>query len=218
LQELLTEELADWVPRPAPPPAPLPELPAPKAETIGIDRDTEQVNMYVGHAGIRRSDPDYYALLVMDYVFGMSPGFTDRLSRTLRDRDGLAYNVYGSATLTASTEPGTFFAYIGTSARQRDEAEAGIVREIRRIRDELVTPQELADSKAYLTGSFVFRYETAEQIAGNLVYLYRHGLGFDYPARFAERIAAVTREDVRRAARQHIHPEHLIRVFVGPQR
>ncbi len=218
MRVLLEAAFRDWAPRLSPPREPPPEIPAPAPNTIEIPRETDQANIYVGHVGIKRSDPDYTSLLVMDYVLGMSPGFTDRLSRTLRDRDGLAYNVYATIALPASHAPGTFFACIGTSAHQRDRAIEGIVAEIERIRTEEVTPEELADSKAYLTGSFVFRYETAVQMSSNLIYLYRHGLGFDYPARFAERIAAVTSKEVLRVARKHLRPEHLIKVSVGPIR
>jgi zinc protease len=181
-----------------------------------IQRDTDQVNIYLGHEGIDRKDPDYHALLVMDYVLGMGPGFTDRLSRTLRDRDGLAYLVYATITATAVERVGAFRAYIGTSAENRDRAIDAIVGEIRRIREEEVSPEELADAKAYLTGSFVFGYETAEQVASRLVHLHRHGLGFDYPARFAERVEAVTAEEVLRVARKHLHPDKLTIVTVGP--
>jgi zinc protease len=192
-------------------------IPAPKAVTERVERDTDQVHICLGHRGIRRSNPDYYSLLVMDYVLGMGPGFTDRLSRTLRDRDGLAYSVYASIAGSADTEPGRFLAYIATSADQRDRAIEGIRREIERIRVEPVTDEELADAKAYLTGSFVFSYETAEQVARRLADLHRLNLGFDYPERFAERVNAVTKEDVLRVAAKYLKPGDLVTVVVGPK-
>ena len=63
------------------------------AEAITSDAAAAQVHFYAGHVGIRRDNPDYYKLLVMDYVLGTGPGFTDRLSASLRDRQGLAYTV-----------------------------------------------------------------------------------------------------------------------------
>ena len=50
----------------------------------------EQVHLYVGHLGIRRSDPDYEALVVMDHVLGTGPGFTNRISRKLRNMSSLS--------------------------------------------------------------------------------------------------------------------------------
>jgi zinc protease len=186
--------------------------------TKRIEKDIDQVQIFLGHRGIRRSNPDYYALLVMDYVLGMGPGFTDRLSRTLRDRDGLAYTVYATISHSADREPGRFLAYIATSPDQGPRAIDAIRAEIARIREELVSPEELADAKAYLTGSFVFDYETAEQIAERLIDLHRLSLPFDYPARFADRVNAVTREDIRRVAAEHLHPERSALVIVGPKR
>ncbi|MHC4861043.1 MAG: M16 family metallopeptidase, partial [Planctomycetota bacterium] len=214
--ELLEGAFEDW--RGTVPDDSLDPLTAHVIETVreDIQRDTDQVNIYLGHEGIGRTDPDYFALLVMDYVLGMGPGFTDRLSRTLRDRDGLAYLVYASITSSAVERVGAFRAYIGTSAENRDRAIDAIIREIRRIREEEVSPEELADAKAYLTGSFVFGYETAEQVARRLIHLHRYGLGFDYPARFAERVNAITGGHVLRVARKHLHPDRLIIVTVGP--
>ena len=83
-------------------------------ERIVPQPDAAQLYFYLGHAGIRRADPDYYTLLVMDYVLGTGPGFTDRLSSKLRDRLGLAYTVSASITGAAGEEPGAFVGFIGT--------------------------------------------------------------------------------------------------------
>ena len=80
-----------------------------------------------------------------------------------------------------------------------------------------MAPEELRDAKAYLTGAFAFRYETAEQLAARLAEIHRYGLGLDYPARFAERVNAVTVQDVMRVAGKHLAPEGLIEVVVGPE-
>jgi len=215
LVALLTGTFAGWEGE-TPVHAPIPLVPETAPETRHVERDIDQVQLVMGHRGIRRSDPDYYPLLVMDYVLGMGPGFTDRLSRTLRDRDGLAYSVYATIAGSADREPGRFLAYIATSADQRDRAVAGMRREIARIREEAVEAYELADAKAYLTGSFVFRYETAEQIASRLVAIHRLGLSFNYPARFAAHVQAVTAEEVLRVAAKHLKPRGMATVIVGP--
>src|SRR5262249_33613919 len=86
---------------------PLPELHVPAVEKpdhfiekIVTMPQAAQLHYYMGHAGIRRTNPDYYKLLVMDYVLGTGPGFTDRLSSRLRDREGLAYTV--TATISGA--------------------------------------------------------------------------------------------------------------------
>jgi zinc protease len=216
LTELLASTFGDWPAAADAPVADLPAVPEAAPRSIRVEREMDQAIIVLGHRGIRRRDPDYVPLLVMDFVLGRGPGFTDRLSRTLRDRDGLAYEVWAAISESADQEPGVFKAYIGTSAEQETRAEEGIVAEIRRIREEPASPSELEGAKAYLLGSYVFGFETAEQVAAMLVYLHRLGLGFDWPERYAKALAAVTAEDVLRVAKEHLDPDRLIRVVVGP--
>ncbi|HEU5119163.1 MAG TPA: pitrilysin family protein, partial [Isosphaeraceae bacterium] len=75
----------------------------------------EQVHVLLGHLGIARNHPDYHALTVLDYILGTGPGFTDRLSRVLRDEMGLAYSVSGSIAESADLVPGALRLYVGTS-------------------------------------------------------------------------------------------------------
>ena len=70
----------------------------------------EQVHVFLGHLGIRRTHPDFYVLSVMDHVLGTGPGFTSRCSRKLRDEQGLCYAVSAGITASAGEEPGTFTA------------------------------------------------------------------------------------------------------------
>jgi len=92
---------------------------------------------------------------------------------------------------------------------------AGFLEEIDRIRREPVSEQELTDVQAYLTGSYVFAFERNTQLARYAVRSKRFGLGFDHIERYPELIRGVTREDVLRVARDHLHPERMIRVSAG---
>jgi zinc protease len=176
----------------------------------------EQVNIYIGHVGVERKNPDYYALLVLDTILGSSPGFTSRIPRILRDEQGLAYTTFSNITSSAGIDPGRFVAYIGTAPENLDKAVAGLKREIARIVKEPVTREELESAKAYLTGSFVFDFQTNAQIAQFLIDAETYGLGFDYLAKYPELIRAVTIEDISRVARKYIDPETLTTVIVGP--
>src|SRR5262249_19220791 len=75
------------------PPPPAVEKPGEFTQKILTMPEAAQLHFYMGHVGVRRNNPDYYKLLVMDNVLGTGPGFTDRLSARLRDREGLAYTV-----------------------------------------------------------------------------------------------------------------------------
>jgi zinc protease len=175
----------------------------------------EQVHVYLGHLGIRRTDPDFYVLSVMDHLLGTGPGFTSRCARTLRDEQGLCYAVSAGITPSAGEEPGMFTAYIGTSAEHRQRAIAGFRREIERIRREPPSEQELEDVKQYLTGSFVFAFERNSNLAGYAVRARRFGLGFDFLHRYPDIIRAITKEQVREAAERHLHPDRLAIVSAG---
>src|SRR5262249_54423703 len=122
-------------------PEPVPQQKA--IEKVVSLPNTVQLNVYMGHLGIRRNNPDYYKLLVMDNILGVGTGFTDRLSSKLRDRQGLAYTVTASITSTAGEEPGVFSAFIGTDPREFSKVKKMIREEIDRIRAEKPTAREV---------------------------------------------------------------------------
>src|SRR5256885_8067496 len=112
--------------------------------------DAAQLHFYMGHVGIRRDNPDYYKLLVMDYVLGTGPGFTDRLSARLRDRQGLAYTVSANISSSSTEEPGVFACYIGTPPQNFDLVKKEFLEELNRIRDERAKDEEVEDAMTYL--------------------------------------------------------------------
>lgn len=194
-----------------PPPPAMPEA----ARDVHLEMDREQVHVYLGHPGIRRADPDYHALLVMDNVLGSGSGFTARIPKKLRDEMGLCYSVGASITSSAGLEPGTFRAYIGTSPEHRTKAIDGFLAEIRAIQATPPTADEVETALDYLTGSFVLGLERNANLAGFAVRSQRHGLGFDYIERFPDLIRAVTPEDVTRVASAYIHPDRVVVVSAG---
>jgi zinc protease len=197
-----------------------PHTPAPVRQREAIEKfvaaHKEQVNIFIGHVGVDRKNPDYYALLVMDTILGSSPGFTSRIPRILRDEQGLAYTTFSNITASAGIDPGRFIAYIGTSPENLDLAIEGLRNEIARIVKEPVSSNEVESAKAYLTGSFVFHFQKNLQIADFLIEAETYGLGFDYLERYPDIIRNVTVEDVTRVARTYLDPEHLTTVVVGP--
>jgi zinc protease len=195
-----------------------PQLPGPGVRSDVFEVEREQVHVVLGHLGIRRRDPDYPALVVMDHVLGTGPGFANRISRRLRDELGLAYTVYASISSTAGLLPGTFQAYIGTSPRHVETAIAGFLREMRRIQEELVTVEELETARDYVVGSFVMGFQRAARRAGWIVSAERHGLAEDAIESLPRQFAAVTREDVRRVARAHLDPDRCCVSAAGPLR
>ncbi|MBK8177419.1 MAG: insulinase family protein [Planctomycetes bacterium] len=186
----------------------------PRVATFPAER--AQVHVHLGHLGIRRSDPDYATLVVLDHVLGTGPGFTNRISKRLRDELGLAYTVNASIHASAGILPGTFAAYIGTSPQHVATAIAGFREEIRRVQQELVGEEELRVAKDYLVGSFVLSFQRAIRRANYLVSAERHQLPADNLERLPRAFAAVTAEELRRAAQTHLHPESCCIVAAGP--
>ncbi len=198
-----------------------PMVPAPPVRTktevkILSDATAAQTHVYIGHAGILRSDPDYYKLLVMDNVLGTGPGFTDRLSANLRDRQGLAYTVRATICDSAGDQPGAFTGYIGTFPDKFTWVKDGFLKEFQRIRNEKATTDEVEDAKKYLLGSLAFRLTTNAQVAEELLTAERYGLGFDSLEKYRAAVAAVTVDDVQAAARKHLRPDGVVVVACGP--
>jgi zinc protease len=191
-----------------------PRLPNRPAEQL-LEQDRAQVNVYIGHVGISRKDPDYVTLRVLDNIYGTSPGFTDRLSSYVRDELGLCYSIGGSVTSSASEEPGIFRTFVGTAPDQWRRAHAEIVKQIERLVSEPVSDDELDRAKVYLTGSYIFQFQRAADVAQIILQLHRYDLRFDYPERYLKSIQAVTADQILDAARKHVHPDRLTTVAVG---
>jgi zinc protease len=192
------------------------DFPPRAPRTAAFPAERQQAHVFLGHLGITRTDPDYAVLAVMDHVLGTGPGFTNRISRRLRDELGLAYTVSASISSSAGVLPGTFTAYIGTSPGHLRTAVAGFLREIRRIQKEPVPADELALAKNYLTGSFVLGFERAARRVQTIVSAERNKLPDDHLEQLLHAFAAVTPEDVRRVAREHLFPERSCLVVAGP--
>jgi len=178
----------------------------------------EQVHVLMGHLGIPRNHPDFDALAVADHILGSGPGFTDRLSRVIRDELGLAYSVGGGMTDSADIEPGLLRIYLGTGPDEADRAVAAVLEQVRLLHSGGFGDDEVDRARQYLAGSWVFDYQTVEQRAERLLELERWGLGLDEPLRWPDRIARVTPRQVRRATRTHVAPAALVRVEYGPIR
>ncbi|MBI4456338.1 MAG: insulinase family protein [Acidobacteria bacterium] len=182
-----------------------------------ITMPKEQINIYLGHLGITRTDPDYYLLQVLDVILGGGPGFTSRIPAKLRDQQGLAYTTYSDLTGTAGLYPGRFAAFISTSPNNRERALTGLIGEIRNLLEKGITEAELVNAQSYLTGSFVFDFQSNGHVARFLLSAEIFDLGFDYIDKYPRFIEAATKAEVEEVARKHIDLENFATVIVGPE-
>jgi len=184
---------------------------------IAIDHpEKEQVVVRLQGLGIKRDNPDYIPLLVMENILGTSVGFTDRFSKRLRDDMGLAYSTYANITAGAGLYEGSFLGYIGTRPENVELALKTMYSMLEEIRTLPVSDRELRDSKDYLKGSFVFGLETTGQLADLMVSIERFGLGNDYLVKHAQNIEAVTKEDILRVASKYLVADNMVEVLCGP--
>lgn len=185
-----------------------------KKGSILIDRNITQANILLGHTGISRDNPDYYAVSVMNYILG-GGGFQSRLTQEIRDKKGLAYSVYSQ--FDVNKYPGAFSVEIQTKNESALEALEGIKAELKKIRDEQVSDEELKDAKSYITGSFPLKFDTNAKISNFLVQIEFYNLGLDYLKEYLKKIEGITKDDIMRVAKKYIDTENYIMVAVGNQ-
>ena len=177
-----------------------------------IDREITQANIILGHTGVSRNNPDYYALTVMNYILG-GGGFSSRLVEEIRDKRGLAYSV--TSFFDPGKYPGSFQIVLQTKNASAREAIALSLEEMKRIQTEGVSEKELDAAKKYLIGSFPMRFDTQGKLVNFLTQIEYYGLGLDYPEKYPSLIRSLTREDVLRVAKAYLHPENVILVVVA---
>ena len=205
--------LGDWTAGKAPrwePCEPPPRAPRVRLET----RRTAQTNLCLYTLGLSRTDPDYYALSLLNAILG--DGMSSRLFLNVREQQGLAYDVSSSPAHYHDT--GAFVVYAGVEPRQTLPALKAILLELRRMRDEPVSEGELARSKEYTKGRLALGLEDTHSVAwwlgGNEAMLGEVRELDDVLAR----IDAVSREDIQRVAQRLFVNEWLRLAIIGPNR
>ena len=214
VRALLGKAFGDWAARPVGAPS-LPPVSSPPSRVVRrLDRDLTQANIVVGQVGYRRSNPDHYALSVLNYVLG-GGGFTSRLVQRIREERGWAYDVH--SRFSPGLEAGPFAVTLQTKNETAGEAMREVLAQLRRIREDGITDRELRDAQAFLTGYFPLRYDTNAEVVALLSQMELHGLGMDFPQRYPDLIRALTRQQIARVARQYLDPDRLVVVVVGKQ-
>jgi zinc protease len=177
-----------------------------------IEKDLTQSTIVLGHGGISRTNPDYYAVTVMNHILGAG-GFSSRLMDSIRDKQGLAYGI--TSHYDARAMPGSFWVNLQTRTETTNQAISGVLAEIKAIREAPVTDQELAEAKSFLMGSFPLRLDSTAKLAQVLAQVELYGLGFEYFSQYPKWIDRVTKDDVLRVAKQYLDPQRYALVVVG---
>jgi predicted Zn-dependent peptidase len=178
-----------------------------------VPRGLAQASLALGHFGIQRTNPDRYAIELMDFILGGS-GFTSRIMERVRSEEGLAYSV-GTSFPTTSRDISLFRATVQTKNENVPRAVSAILEEMTRIQREPVTPEELERAKEAIINSFVFRFTSRFGTVVQLLTLEFDGYPSDYYETLLDRYRSVTPADIQRVARQYLRPDASTIVVVG---
>lgn len=177
-----------------------------------IDRPgSEQADFRVGGLAVKRSDPDYFPLLVANSILGA--GTSSRLFLGIRERKGYAYDVYSS--LDPLRQAGTFFGGAQTRAEVAALAIKDMLAEFDRLRTTKAGPHELQSAKNYLNGLFSLALSTQGGVAHRTLQTYMLDLGRGYLEAYRARIESVTAAEVQRVARKYLPTDSAAVVVVG---
>jgi zinc protease len=204
-----------WKASGSPPAVTLPRVPPNKAaaEVVpdpGHIQDSVTLSQQVG---ITRFDPDYYALQLGDHVLG-GGFYATRLYHDLRQVAGYVYTVDNE--LAAGKSRTTYTITYGSDPANVSNAKEIIVRDLRAMQDEPVTPAELRQAKALLVRQIWLRESSRDAVGDILLARAQIGLPLDETVRQTNRYLAITAEEIRSAFKKWIRPDGFVQVVQGP--
>jgi zinc protease len=174
--------------------------------------DVNQSSINMVSLGIKRDNPDYFAVSVMNEIFG--GGFSSRLFNNVRAAQGLAYNVGGGVGASFG-HPGLTNIEMETKSASTVEGIDALYKEIDDMRSNASTPAELKRAKDQILNSFIFRFDTPEKVLREkMLYEFYH-YPLDFLEQYRTQVEKVTADDVTRVARKYLHKETLAVLVVG---
>jgi zinc protease len=208
IAEQLTAGLPAGEAAPALPPVAMPI----QAAERRIEHPATQSHILIGQPAIARGDPDFFPLLVGNYVLG-GGGFVSRLYDEVRERRGLAYSVY--SYFSPMLQPGPFTIGLQTQKEQTTVALDVVRQTLARFVREGPSEAELQAARSNLVGGFALRIDSNRKILDNLSTIGFYRLPLDYLDRWTERVEAVTLAQVRDAFARRVNPDAMATVVVG---
>ncbi len=175
-----------------------------------ISREKEQIHLVIGFLGTSLKDPDRFGLEVLDTVLS---GQSGRLFTELRDKQSLAYSLSSFSFFGLDT--GAFGIYIGTSPDKKQQAINSVWQELKTIREEKISDEELNRAKNILVSQYELALQTHSSQALELGLNETYGLGQDFGNRYIEAIRDVDAAQVLAVARKYILPDAYVMVEVG---
>jgi predicted Zn-dependent peptidase len=187
--------------------------PSPEPGVYFIQKAINQGYISLGHLGLEDTNPDYYAVQIMNFILG-GGSFTSRITTKVRSDEGLSYS-QGSRFSYRWGLPGTFSGYVQTKSSTVGYAVSLIRAEFDRIRKEPVTDAELETAVNYYLESFADGFQSAQATMQTFANLEMTGKPMDYYKTYRSKIQAVTKDRIREAAAKYIQPDKLAVMIVG---
>lgn len=185
--------------------------PAPPGIHI-VDRPgSVQSEIRVGQVGVDRLHPDYFALRVMNTLFGGA--FTSRLNLNLREKNGFTYGVRSGFAFRRTPGPFTIQTAVATDVTARAVEE--ILAETAKLRADGAGDDETRNARDYLAGVMPLELQTSRQLAARMTELFTYGLPDDHFAGYRDSLSAVTAADVGRVAQEQVTPDSFVIAVVG---
>ena len=205
--------LGGWKNGPVVPRAPrLQPISLHRREVVVVNKpDAVQTEIRVASLGVPRSSPDYFALAVANQVLG-GPA-ANRLFDVLRTEHGLVYGA--SSDLDCYSSLGAWVAKTSTRSAETIRATEMVLNEISRMRSRPVQQWELQNARDYLVGHEALQFESASQVANQVLEMMLYHLPRDYWKLFPQRVRSLTAGDVLAATKQYLHPNDDVIVLVG---
>ncbi len=212
MQPLLEKFLGAWETKPVPE-VKITEVAFPSSQRIYlVDKPkAAQSQIRIGHIGVARATDDFFPLLVTNTILG--GGFNSRINWNLREQKGYTYGA-GSA-FQFRKAAGPFNTFGGFRTNVTDSSVLEIIKEIKRLWNEVVPESDLIFAKDFLTRSVPRTMETPGQIANQLSNLVLYNLPEDYFNTYIQNIEKVSAKDVRRVAEKYLQPDKMLIVIVG---
>jgi zinc protease len=211
LRPLVEKAFGDWQRgSPAAKPPGAPQTTA--ARLVLVDKPgAPQTQLRVALIGAPRATPDYEAINVMNEELGGL--FSSRINLNLREEHGYTYGASSQFVFRQSAGP--FYVRSGVRTDVTAPAVTEILKEINRMRETPMTPEELAMSKDSIVRSLPSSFQTGEDVTAGVVAIYVYDLGLDYFSKYPARVSAVTAEQARAIAARYLAPDKLVVIAVG---
>jgi zinc protease len=194
-------------------PVALPAIMPPQAAKITLVDRPGSVQTYIigGTRGIRRTDPEFFGLQVMNQILG--GGAQARLFLDLREEHGFTYGAYSS--FSAETYPGDWVAAASVRTPVTDGSMTQFLYEFKRIADEPVPQSELDDARHAIVAGFALSLESPARLLDDWMTAQYYGLPMDYWDTYAAHIAAIDAATVQATAKKFVDLTHMQWVCVG---